>query len=401
MPRPILRRFLHIWAAVLTVCLCVQAYSMLQKGIVTYAFSDMFINYSGGFVRRGLLGSILLWLNAAGIDPVAAAMTVCIAAFAAVAAYIIRQFIHRGYDVALLPVCFLLGSAGAYGFSFLRRDFIILAAFLIIMQLRKKLPHVWWIAAGNALSVITILTYEPFVFFSLPFFILTTRLHTRSWLRSVAYWIPSAAAFLVCCKFSGDKAVYDAIWASVSGILPNPGIMDFFLKGSFDVMKFHAKMNFFKADCCVPNLMTSLVSLIAIVYYCINAVPQFARRRIPNTFRPRMLLLLLCAILGQAPMFICLSTDYSRMFVYATVSAFIMLFSLSEEESGKLFPPACHSLADRLLLRFDRILPPSQAGIILVMLFIGVAAWTSLGITDFMQKSGIGVVWRTATLLFY
>ena len=42
-----------------------------------------------------------------------------------------------------------------------------------------------------------------------------------------------------------------------------------------------------------------------------------------------------------------------------------------------------------------------MAGIILVMLFIGVAAWTSLGITDFMQKSGIGVVWRTATLLFY
>ena len=169
MPRPILRRFLHIWAAVLTVCLCVQAYSMLQKGIVTYAFSDMFINYSGGFVRRGLLGSILLWLNAVGIDSVVAAMTVCIAAFAAVAAYIIRQFIRRGYDVALLPVCFLLGSAGAYGFSFLRRDFIILAAFLIIMQLRKKLPHGWWIAAGNALSVITILTYEPFVFFSLPF----------------------------------------------------------------------------------------------------------------------------------------------------------------------------------------------------------------------------------------
>lgn len=385
------RRFLRIWTVFYVCCLAVLVFRTFRDGIVTYGFCDMFINYSGGFVRRGLLGSLFLKGMNCGISPVAAAMTLCVVSFIAVAAYMLWQFRRRGYSVELLAVCFLLGGVGVYGFPFLRRDFFILAMFLLVMILRQRLPLAAWLVAGNIVSVFTILCYEPFAFFGLPFFILATRLRVGGWLRPALCWLPSAASFLVCCKYSGDAASYAAMCASTRSFLETPGIMDFIPKKSFDVMKFHVKMNFFKADHCVPNVLVSCVSIFSVLYYCVNAVPLYARQKAGIVARRNvMLLLLLCALFFQLPMFVCLSTDYSRLLIYTAVSAFIMHFTLSDEELDRLFPAPLYSMADRWLGAADRLLPPSRGKVVFIMMFIGVAAWTSKPGFDFLASSEVG-----------
>lgn len=394
------RRFLRLWTLFYVCCLAVLVADGFSRGIITYGFCDMFINYSGGFVRRGLLGSLFLWGNSHSVSPVMTAVVVCGASFVLVGLYLIREFRKRGYAPELLTMCFLLGGVGVYGLQFLRRDFFILLMFLIVMLLRRRLSLAAWLVVGNVVSVFTILCYEPFAFFSLPFFVLATRLRMGSWVRSALCWLPSAVCFLVCCKYSGDGETYRAMCASTHDFLGTPGIMDFIQKKSTDVLKFHLKMNFLKTDHFLPNVVVSCFSIMGFIYYMINAVAMYARDRVGEMrWRGAMLLLLLCGIGFLLPMFLCLSTDYARLLIYVAVSALVVRFTLSGDELLSLFPKPLYAASDRLVSALDRLLPPSRLKILFVMMFVGVAAWTYKGGFDFLLNCEVGVAVRAVLAL--
>ena len=115
------------------------------------AFADLFINYQGGFIGRGLLGELLLQCYHAGFNPITIALIFSFASFIVIAYYIITQFVRRKYELGLLLAGFMLGGFGVYGFGGFRRDFMMLCLFLLIVTLFRKYKNKWVIYGGGNL----------------------------------------------------------------------------------------------------------------------------------------------------------------------------------------------------------------------------------------------------------
>ena len=388
------KRFIVAWSVFYVLFLLLNWVRLIYKGayIENGDFADLFINYSGGFVRRGLLGQLLLWCHQVGLNPMFIAVAVVTFAFLTIVVYMLLQFKKRKYSWCLLTVGWLLGGYGSYGFCFMRRDYIIMCFFLLIVWLWKRLGTTAWIVLANIIVCATILCYEPFALFSVPFCILLARLRLNNWCRSVACWVLPMITFLACCKYAGGKEVYDAIVASTEDFLPLPGMMGFLLRGSVDVMKFHLHCNFLNFQHGVPVVLLSVVSLSAMLYYCVNAVPVFTQEKQDFANRRYILAFMLCAFFVLLPMFTCLSTDYARTCVYVSLSSFILFFNLDEEERSSLLPSIVYLWADKLLCFSDRHLRPTRFKIVFIMLFIGVFSWTGGALRGFLGHSEMGYV---------
>lgn len=155
---------------------------------------------------------------------------------------------------------------------------------------------------------------------------------------------------------------------------------------SQEVMAFHVKHNFLSFYHHIPVAVISLVGILSMVYYCVNAPCVFGKEKMEN--RRYMLTLLAVALFCQTPMFVCLSTDYSRICIYSAICTYIMYFELTEKELKALFPIKIYTRVDKYMTHVDKILYPSRDKIIFIMLFIGIATWT--GRYDFFAKSEFG-----------
>lgn len=349
-------------------------------------FADLFINYEGGFVRRGLLGQLFWYLYAIEIDPLKVALGLSFVSYGIIAYYLIYSFKKNGYELFLLPICFLLGGFSLYEFTFFRRDFMLLCVFLFTVFLWKKMSTKKWLLVANGLTSIALLCYEPYIFFALPLLCLLTHIRNKKYITAVGCWLPSVLVFFLCCHFSGNENTYDAIWGNVSSFLKSPGTLEFLKMNSQNVMAFHFEHNFLSFYHHIPIALISLVGVLSMLYYCINAPYVFGKAN--KQYRRYMMTLLSVVLLCQLPMFVCLSTDYSRICTYSAISAYIMYFELSRKELESLFPANVYIMAEKFIVHVDKILYPSRGKIIFIMMFIGIATWT--GHYNFFAKSEFG-----------
>lgn len=386
------KKVVAAWSIFYVVFLCLTfVYNFPKMDLASNrSFADMFINYSGGFVRRGLLGEFFLWCHHVGIDPIWTAAVMSLASFVIIAAYMICQFRKHGYNLCILTVGWFLGSVGLYGFPLMRRDYIIMVMFLLVVWLWKKMGIGKWVMLANILVCVTILCYEPFALFAIPFCILLTNLRWRSWGKSVVVWVLPVLTFLLCCKYSGNREVYDAIVASTKDFLPKPGIIDFLIKDSLDAMKGHIKSNFLSFSYGVPVVLISFVSLSCMVYYSVNAIPVFSERKRDFADRRYVLAFLMCAFLVLSPMFVFLSTDYGRTTIYVVLASFFLFFTLDEKERTALLPSFVYKMADKLLALSDKYLRPTRCKIVFIMYFIGIAFYTHEWLDDSVWRSEVG-----------
>lgn len=349
-------------------------------------FADLFINYEGGFVRRGLLGQLFWYFYTIGIDPLKVALGLSFISYGIIAYYLIYKFKGNGYELFLLPICFLLGGFSLYEYTFFRRDFMLLCVFLLTIILWKKMNVTKWLIVANVLTGIALLCYEPYIFFALPLLCLLTHVRNKTYITSIICWVPSMLVFLLCCHFSGNENTYNAIWGTASNFLRTPGTLEFLKMNSQEVMCFHLRHNFLSFYHHIPVALISIVGVLSMVYYCVNAPCVFGRAKMQD--RRYMLTLLAVVLLCQLPMFVCLSTDYSRICIYSAISAYIMYFELSNDELRGLCPMNVYEVVDRFLARVDKIIYPSRGKIVFIMMFIGIATWT--GHYNFLVKSEIG-----------
>lgn len=89
-------------------------------------------------------------------------------------------------------------------------------------------------------------------------------------------------------------------------------------------------------------------------------------------------------------MFTILSTDYTRTIMYASLSSFIVLFTLKEEDYSELLPSLLTGYVARFLKWINRILPPSYTKIWLLLLCVGTVEWTGQGTFGLLRNSEIG-----------
>lgn len=385
-------KFLACWSAFYAMFLLSNVIMFFKKYSLAnfHAYADLFINYEGGFVRRGLLGQGLLLCYRMGGNPVTIATILSFVAYIIITIYMIRNFAKRKYALGLLTVSYLLGAFGLYGIPVMRRDYMVLCSFLLILWLWRKMQLSHWLIIGNILACLTILCYEPFVFFSVPLFILITKLKTRSLGKSIIYWTLPILTFGLCCLYAGGKETYAAIKESTRPFLQSPGVMDFLARDTSGIMQYHLTTNFLQIDHGIPVVLLSMISILSMIYFNVNSTILFGGKAEEPNKRRHLLLIIIYLFICLSPMFTCLSTDYGRTCVYISICTFGMYFTLTPQELNLLFSNRLNQIADKTLAFIDHYVPPTQGKIMFIMLFIGIASWTGIGLRGFLISSQVG-----------
>lgn len=391
------------WSVVYAVILLC---SLIYNSVFTfqfYDFSDLFINYQGGFVRRGLLGELFYWLYLRGLNPIYVAYGMSLLAYAVILGYMSHQFHQRGYAVGLLLVSFVLGGIGVFGMAFFRRDFIMFCLFLLTMFLRRKVSFGWWLICGNIITMIALLCHEPYMFWAYPLLCLVTHLHNQSWVKTILYWLPCLLVFILCLHFSGNEAQYLLIRQSTEPFLYFPNVMDFL---SFDkgyVMNFHIGYNFLDSVYHIPNVIGSLASILIGMYYYTTSVSVYHTADFSRTDRISYSVIFMCVLICLLPMFTILSTDYTRTLMYAGLSSYIVFFELTAKECSRLFPPIIIRMVEKMTNCVDRLIPPTRFKIMFIVLFLSAVEWTGQGAFGVLRNSELGnslmVVYKIVTKL--
>lgn len=215
-------RFSPTVAILSTLMICAivfQIRSALSWGHGSYQITDWLINYSGGFVRRGLPGEIIGWLSqVTHIAPNHLVILVSLILFLALAIWFLRKS-GDTFPTALILSCIVIGFP-AYQDSIIRKDCLGLLLLLACLKVEDRgLPKMAFALIVNVLAALAILSHETFVFFALPALVMLHKTGSPEYslkdllLRS-SVLAPAILIFLLVVKFHGTPAIANAVHES-------------------------------------------------------------------------------------------------------------------------------------------------------------------------------------------
>lgn len=327
---------------------------------VRYEVSDWLINYQGGFVRRGLIGELLLQLE--HIRPYNvrhAILGIEIIFYVLFFAVTFRIFTKYRWSLlaAMFPVACVTISMGCY-----RRDFMMLCLcaltfYLFFKYLKEKRKTL--LVLSVAVMSLSIIVYEPVFFVLVPVLVLQywNACDERKWLKTALVFTPPVACMLLSCVYSGNGAQADAIWQSWMPYMTadgyNPadgmGLAVNFLKFTNDyVFKMHLESSFGDN---VPLSVATLIIVLSLAFFLCTNVPQINKMQktvTRNGYADKLGRILLFQLLVQLPLFTVLSTDYGRTLPMSLYTSFF-LFHYSHANGIKInVTPPLEKAADRL-----------------------------------------------------
>ncbi|MDR1561645.1 MAG: hypothetical protein LBS54_00985 [Dysgonamonadaceae bacterium] len=358
----------------------------------SYQISEFLINYSGGFVRRGLLGEILLWFTrVTGVDVVWTIKVISVVCCVSVVWFFTVMFRRKGYPLYLIPLCFFCGGI-VMSEVWIRKDFLMFCCFIPVLWIygRTGLPLVVKVLLINLITVFMILTHEVFGLFTLPalFFLLYKSVKERglpvagSALLAAVSLLPSVIAFVMVTGVHGNGETAQIIWDSwcaVSGIeqspLPGNNALAFLDSSGTETFRWHFGINFLREEHYLLPVWYWLAVVFTVYYISTNAALVFRKSPEAYTADDRLTFAAVWSFqfLCLLPMFIGLSIDYIRIFFYLTASSFALFLIIPKETLKGLFPTFWLNGINRLNLHLDRLLPPNRTVVTLLMLTVGIS----------------------------
>ena len=198
-----------------------QLVDAFSWGHESFQLTEWLINYSGGFVRRGLPGWLIGMVSqVTGIQANHLIIVLSAACFITLALWFLRHS-ARTYPSILILSCLVMGFP-AYQDSIVRKDCLGLLLLLGCLKIdRSRLPRYAAIPAINLVAVAAILSHETFVFFALPALVLYRRrdeepMDFRRLLRRGVALLPAAACFGLVTALHGTPGVAETVndsWA--------------------------------------------------------------------------------------------------------------------------------------------------------------------------------------------
>jgi len=207
----------------------------------SWTIGEWLISYAGGFVRRGLPGSLIYGVSASfSVNPVYIAWALSIISYLVLFAMIWATCRNKiSTQLLLSPVILLAPIIGNY---FVRKDTFVLACYgltlLVIGSFAKRAERVTasGLVAINFLSILAILAHESFGFFGLPSMIFLLYLNNASRLvesgdtfrLSLISLSPSLLAFLASLMFKGSMSHAFSIhnsWQALANVLTTHGAL--------------------------------------------------------------------------------------------------------------------------------------------------------------------------------
>lgn len=329
----------------LTVLMFIMASISLREyaDYDSFLVSDWMINYSGGFVRRGLAGQVLWWIyqHIASFNPVILVVCVCEVLSAVVLLLALRFFRREGLSLLLLPAGCMFGYT-LFGING-RRDFLLLllayALFYAYSRLRERRRWQTMIVF-QCLSVTMVLFHEASFLFTMPALLLLElgdrrySLRQRVW-QAVLLFMPSLLAVFATVVYKGDMQTAAAITSSWSDamyrfpddsgqhVLSGVQALTWSLK---DAALHHLTMGYIDTN--NPQLYTVvfvIFNFIATFYLVTHINTVFLgcheRKEIDRQPLARFLCLQFFSLL---PMFTVLSCDWGRTLPYWVFSSIML-----------------------------------------------------------------------------
>jgi hypothetical protein len=206
-----------------------QLWSALSWGHESFQLTEWLINYSGGFVRRGLPGWLVgLLADATGIQANHLVIGFSAICYGTLLIWFLRRS-TRTFPAILILSCIVMGFP-AYQDSIVRKDCLGLLFLLACLNLeRSRMPRHFTIPAMNLTAIAAILCHEAFAFYGLPALVLFGSRDGKSFdvstgLRRLLSLLPAAICFLCVTRLHGTPAIAEAVndsWTPLWRIL-NP-----------------------------------------------------------------------------------------------------------------------------------------------------------------------------------
>jgi hypothetical protein len=317
-----------------------------------WAISEWLINYRGGFTRRGLAGEFLLRLyNAFGLNPYTLILSFCIAAYAILTIYFIRNFIRKGYSLFLLPFVFFLGNPLSNVFM-VRKDVIMALFFIGIVYLAIKRSK-FSVLGLNILMVLALLVHEAIAFFCIPILVLLLMSEGQRGIKSFSLSLlklaPSIILFILLISIKVSTGDTSAIWHSwqkvpfpyqnAAAITPQSAVnaLSTTLGDGLSYLK-HTLTDSYNG---VPAMLAWIIAISLCYIIIINSshiyIAWVKTEKHNNFNTERISAILLFQLCSVIPLFI-IGCDFGRWIFYWIVSSFVIYLMLPSKRFTDLFP---------------------------------------------------------------
>lgn len=348
-----------------------------------YQISEFTINYQGGFVRRGLLGEILLqFCTLTGCSPIPIIFTTCWGSFIFVSIFLLYVFYKHDICWWILPTSYMLGASYI---CVIRKDYIVISIFILALHIYRN-AH--WAATARLLTMsiltaVAILIHEGMAFMFLPIIALIAfcdrSIPVTKWVRLTAFLLP-LMAMGACSIFTGDAATAQAIhssWLPWAGEIVDPNTLSESLKALTwsisDALNVNQSILLAARDHQpASTIVYRIIAWVVILYMGTRYVSAMSTTRGANLNddNARMAFLFLLIFICMLPLWLGLSCDFGRI----SMQLFVITFISYHYIPTATVPQRAVTAIGHFNITVDRFLPPT-AIITLLLLFTGLCPY--------------------------
>lgn len=345
----------------------------------SFQYSEFLINFSGGFVRRGLLGEILLtYTSLTNNNPKLLITIICIAAYLFVACFFLKKFKEKEYCwwVVLSPL--MCG----FTVDIIRKDYLLYAILICSLYLARDISSQTLLKriAATAIVIIGILIHEAFIFWGAPILtliFLSDRRHIKSNIVLIGLIL---AVFIISCIFKGDIYIMNSIIDSWNTVLPDvkitykPDSIGALAWDTKNTMIMHIQRNLGSSDNYIGLIYWPIIYFIA-YYFVTFYLSVFKKEKSSHSSDLQTIVstLFLTQSLCLTPMFTILSCDYGRLFQYITIPLFAIILIIDLNKLRSIFPQRIINDVARLNSWLRTNIPPTKAVFIFILLTFGIS----------------------------
>lgn len=333
-------------------------------------FSEWLINYEGGFVRRGLIGEIILSIyNEFNIDISLLLYILCYFSTFALIILIIILFKKKGLSLLLIPTVILLGGFAINIIPAYRRDalmlLIIYLALYLFREYEKKQTTPIYILFC-IVGILVILVHEASFFCFAPFIFIHQYINLKDLgfgkriIKSIAILLPILVSMGAVCIYKGDQETANTIWNSYSNFftakfnhIPAIGLgVEALTWNSVDTFWFHFCTNYTEPLIeYVPRFFAWVAIFFFTFYLCanVNKVRMFSYEKDIDSVS--LITILIIQFIALMPLFTVLSCDLRRIIMYWTITTFFIFTLMDNQYKNSGF---INSFAERTIKFFNK-----------------------------------------------
>ncbi len=370
----------------------------------SYSLSEFLINLEGGFVRRGVFGQGLYeFCRNTGLNPYIPISVISACFYLACIIWFFKQFHKKGLNWWILVTTIMFG----FTLDIVRKDFLQLFIFIcVITILNKPKPDNHSKIFATLLTILSLFIHEAYIFWGFPFYalLIINGINRTNIRKSLPFIIPVIISFFILCHYKGNPATAIAIQQSWHNLFPDiipaePTASVWSLTwDTLSTIETHLTRNLgafpkisltYKAMYLV--IAYQLFFCFATYYLLLNIFSLFPSNKnfVSSNLRTAVSCLYIISIICLLPMFLGLSCDMGRIYLYSLSSTLAILCFIPESTITRILPRPLIQIIESFNRRLDHIFKPRRIITIFLLLFLGMSPYT-FNFKEAFESSVIG-----------